>query len=172
VPASNRASGGFKVRKIGGWGAIALLGLATVGPAILGFPCEAADLPEAPTLAAALDAPSDLIPWDPEDVLLPRQEAPVPTGPSGLTSAAALWLIHKYQTGVSTHSIQRCPFHISCSNFALEAIKRHGFLVGLCMFVDRNLYRENPGAYAAYDLIETSAGALKLDDRFFLGDLK
>jgi hypothetical protein len=43
-------------------------------------------------------------------------------------------------------------------------------VLGICFFIDRNLYRENPGVFQHYGLVRLSLGRLKLDDRFFLGD--
>ena len=79
-----------------------------------------------------------------------------------------LGLIRWYQRDISTRSISRCPFSISCSNYAARAVERHGLLVGVCLFIDRNLYRENAGMVARYSLVEGADGALRLDDGFFL----
>lgn len=73
-----------------------------------------------------------------------------------------------YQESIGPRSISRCPFAISCSNYALQAVHLHGPVVGIMYFIDRNLYRENPGTPYMYPLIETESRVLKLDDSYFL----
>ena len=90
--------------------------------------------------------------------------------PSSVFEDAVTGLIGFYQQKIGSQSIDRCPFWPSCSNFALQAIHRHGVVLGICYFIDRNLYRENPGVFQRYGLARLSLGRLKLDDRFFLGD--
>jgi hypothetical protein len=81
-----------------------------------------------------------------------------------LADKAIVW----YQHDVSPSSIDRCPFLISCSHYAQRAIAAYGFLKGLCLFIDRNLYRENMEMFRLYALIQKQNGTLKLDDSFFL----
>ncbi len=76
-------------------------------------------------------------------------------------------LISYYQSNISPLSIDRCPFEISCSNYAKEAISRHG-IIGLIMFTDRYFYRENVAAYQNYKIIERKNRILKLDDKIYL----
>jgi putative component of membrane protein insertase Oxa1/YidC/SpoIIIJ protein YidD len=83
---------------------------------------------------------------------------------------AVTGLIGFYQRQIGPQSVDRCPFWPSCSNFALQAIDRYGVIVGICFFIDRNLYRENPGVFQNYGLVRLSFGRLKLDDRYFLGE--
>jgi putative component of membrane protein insertase Oxa1/YidC/SpoIIIJ protein YidD len=77
-------------------------------------------------------------------------------------------LIRFYQTKISTQSISRCPFYISCSNYAYLSIKKHGLILGICYFIDRNFYRENISSNYQYGLRETEYGILKLDDSFYI----
>lgn len=77
-------------------------------------------------------------------------------------------LIEFYQRKIAPQSISRCPFYISCSNYAYQALKKYGLIVGICIFIDRYFYRENPGSYLHYELRETESGVLKLDDAFYL----
>ena len=108
----------------------------------------------------------DLEPWEPEDAgLAPGMQT---ERPRTLTQAIGLELIHWYQRDIATRSVSRCPFLISCSNYAARAVERHGLLAGICFFIDRNLYRENAGMAARYSLVEGPDGALRLDDGFFL----
>jgi len=111
----------------------------------------------------------DLEPWETED--LQKQDhsgvRSIPN-PARLPRALSLRLIRWYQRDIATRSIPRCPFSPSCSNFAVQAIERYGLLSGLCLFIDRNLYRENPQIYDLYNLVQISHGILKLDDQYFL----
>ena len=77
-------------------------------------------------------------------------------------------LIGFYQNKISTRSISRCPFCISCSNYAYLAINKYGLLLGICFFIDRNFYRENIASFYHYELRENDYGVLKLDDSFYL----
>jgi len=79
-------------------------------------------------------------------------------------------LISFYQQDVSTQSVSRCPFLISCSYYTHLAIDNHGFLVGILYFIDRNQYRENIEIRQHYFIKELTVGVLKLDDSFFLFD--
>lgn len=92
---------------------------------------------------------------------------PPATPDFSLLKEIAEGLISIYQREISPHSISRCPFSISCSAFAKQAIDRYG-LLGLAKFIDRYYYRENREALVHYRLVEKSQGILKLDDSFFL----
>ncbi|MDI6766890.1 MAG: membrane protein insertion efficiency factor YidD [Bacteroidota bacterium] len=76
-------------------------------------------------------------------------------------------LISYYQSNISPLSINRCPFEISCSNYAKEVISKYG-IIGLIMFTDRYFYRENVGVFQNYKIIEKKDGILKLDDKIYL----
>jgi putative component of membrane protein insertase Oxa1/YidC/SpoIIIJ protein YidD len=110
-------------------------------------------------------------PWEAEDLGLGGYLEPPILNPQTLAKTVSTELIRWYRQSLSTNSIQRCPFYPSCSFFAEEAIDQHGFLIGLCLFIDRNLYRENPQMYQFYNLVAVGEGVLKLDDRYFL-DMK
>lgn len=73
-----------------------------------------------------------------------------------------------YQKKISTQSISRCPFYISCSNYAYLAVRKYGLLPGICFFIDRNFYRENIASFYYYRLRENRNGILKLDDSLYL----
>lgn len=77
-------------------------------------------------------------------------------------------LIRLYEQKISTQSISRCPFYISCSKYAHQAVRKYGVLIGICLFIDRHFYRENSMIYRHYKLRETDTGVLKLDDSFYL----
>ena len=87
-------------------------------------------------------------------------------------SAMDVWLakalIRFYQTDIGPNSISRCPFLVSCSNFAMQAIEKYGFFPGILLFIDRIYYRENSAAYLFYPKKRNSGLFLRLDDRYFL----
>ena len=136
-------------------GALGLMEVSTT-------PCFGQDLPN------RLERTSDLEPWEPEDLIPASYPIPEIVHPARLPKVLCLKLIHWYQADISPRSIERCPFSPSCSNFAEQAIEQHGFLLGLCLFIDRNIYRENPQISQLYELIQLPNGQLKLDDFYFL----
>jgi putative component of membrane protein insertase Oxa1/YidC/SpoIIIJ protein YidD len=107
----------------------------------------------------------DFGPWEAEDSQ-PHQFEQRTIQPAN----TALRLIRFYQERIAPKSIRRCPFHISCSAFAYTAIKKHGLFLGICYFIDRNLYRENPGITRHYRTIISEEGTYKLDDDFYLNN--
>lgn len=107
-------------------------------------------------------------PWESEDISLSEAYLPLPPTQSGLGQFVGEKLIYWYQNRLSRRSIHRCPYLISCSNYTLRAIQENGLGMGILQFIDRNLYRENPGIWQYYPLVETSDRGLKLDDTFYL----
>lgn len=101
-------------------------------------------------------------PWDRETV---RED-------SNLAGLRKIFFAEKlldwYQKKVSTQSISRCPFAISCSDYTRRAIRKHGLIIGTAYFIDRNFYRENVESYRWYPLLEFQGGILKLDDAYYL----
>jgi len=89
---------------------------------------------------------------------------------SGFFRTPVLSLIHYYQQHISPNSIQRCPFEISCSHFAEEAVQRYGVTGGLIRTIDRYYYRENRQAFAIYERVDGGEGRLLLDDAAYLLD--
>lgn len=59
-------------------------------------------------------------------------------------------LIHIYQRGISPLTPPRCRFIPTCSNYALEAVEKHGALKGSALAVWRIL-RCNPFGKGGYD---------------------
>ena len=112
------------------------------------------------------------VPWEPEDLPVgdpTRFRSPPPT----LLKSLARPAIQFYRRRIASQSIDRCPFHISCSHFAEKAVERFGFVRGVALFIDRHFFREHAGALKAYPLRETWRNnriKLKLDDSFYLSD--
>ena len=103
--------------------------------------------------------------WEPEDITLPTARS---FPQLSLGRLIADRMIQFYQKKIGPNSISRCPFHISCSNYAQQAIKKYGLVLGISVFIDRYFYREHPGSFWHYGLKESENGVLKLDDSFFL----
>ena len=62
----------------------------------------------------------------------------------------ALFFIRLYQYTVSPLIGPRCRFYPTCSNYAIEAIKRYGFVKGSCLAMWR-LLRCHPGSKGGFD---------------------
>lgn len=60
-----------------------------------------------------------------------------------------LWLIRGYQLAISPMLGNRCRFHPSCSDYAIEALRRHGVFKGLWLAVRRvgSCHPWHPGGY-------------------------
>jgi len=74
----------------------------------------------------------------------PSDPAPVPVTPRFLTDSTAantcrIWLGF-YQHGMRAVSHSKCPMEPSCSNYAIQAIHKHGPLIGIMMTGDRLLH--------------------------------
>ena len=51
-----------------------------------------------------------------------------------------LWLVKLYKNTISSVDSDRCPSFPSCSEYSLNAFRKHGFLIGWLMTVDRLLH--------------------------------
>jgi len=49
---------------------------------------------------------------------------------SAVLAKPLIWLVRGYQLAISPFLPPSCRFHPSCSNYALEALQRHGALKG------------------------------------------
>ena len=154
-PSSARRVVTFRARRL-------LAGLLVIGVWIVALPARGGVGDE----RHADRSSEEVGPWEPEDLWALSDSGPAP--PLTLSKAVGLSLIQWYQRKIATRSVSRCPFAISCSHYAALAVQRHGLLGAACLFIDRNLYRENPGMGARYPLVEQADGTLKLDDRFFI----
>ena len=59
-------------------------------------------------------------------------------------------IIKFYQKNISPLKRSKCPYYPTCSNYGLEAIKKHGALKGGCLTIWRIL-RCNPFSKGGYD---------------------
>jgi hypothetical protein len=60
-----------------------------------------------------------------------------------------IWLVRVYQYAISPMLGRSCRFHPSCSEYAVEALQRHGALRGLWLAVRRvgRCHPWHPGGY-------------------------
>ena len=67
----------------------------------------------------------------------------------GILAAPVVALIRVYQYALSPMLGARCRFAPSCSDYAIEALRRHGFLKGLWLAVRRvgRCHPWHPGGY-------------------------
>jgi Putative membrane protein insertion efficiency factor len=114
--------------------------------------------PEAPATSEA--------PWEAEDIAQRPAQEPPPSLAFGPISLGLVEAVHFYQEEIGTKSISRCPYLVSCSNFALLAVRREGFW-GLLKFVDRFFYRENASVFSIYPRRVVPSGIIKHDDAAF-----
>ncbi|MDD4310826.1 MAG: membrane protein insertion efficiency factor YidD, partial [Candidatus Cloacimonetes bacterium] len=70
-----------------------------------------------------------------------------------MATNVSLDLLKYYKKSIRPKSIERCMFHISCSNYAKQNIENKGFIPGLISFVDRHFYREHSAASTYYSWI-------------------
>jgi hypothetical protein len=117
-----------------------------------------------PLLLVAQDTASIVDAWDPQEINFIRRDTPKPLS---IFTDISNSLISFYQKEISTGSVSRCPFTISCSVFCQRAINRYG-IFGIPLFIDRYFYRENIDSFSHYKLIQIKNGVLKLDDELFL----
>ncbi len=71
-----------------------------------------------------------------------------------LQDAYTLFFIF-YKTFISAQDAARCMFYPSCSEYALQAIGKHGFIIGILMTADR-LMRCNPFSAKNYPVYNNS----------------
>jgi len=87
---------------------------------------------------------------------------------TGLPVALAVSLIRLYQVSVSPLLGRRCRFYPSCSEYAIEALRRKGLLVGSAKALWRLMrcHPFNPGGYDPVEKEEASgSGTCDGDER-------
>jgi len=67
----------------------------------------------------------------------------------GFVLRPVVWLIRAYQYAISPLLGNRCRFHPSCSDYAIEALDRHGFARGVWLAIRRvgRCHPWHPGGY-------------------------
>jgi hypothetical protein len=100
-------------------------------------------------------------PWDAP--LVRVSPPPAPSLALGPLSEALTSSIRFYQREIGPNSIARCPYAVSCSNFALRVTRDYGFF-GLPLFLDRYFFRENGEIPRHYPRVRLAGGVVRFDD--------
>ena len=67
-----------------------------------------------------------------------------------MLSKVMIFLIRCYQKGISPYIGAHCKYTPTCSQYAIEAIKKYGCIYGICLAIWRIL-RCNPWSKGGYD---------------------
>lgn len=51
-----------------------------------------------------------------------------------------LWMLTFYQKGIGPVVSGRCPMHPTCSQYSVDAIRKHGPVIGIIMTADRMIH--------------------------------
>ena len=65
------------------------------------------------------------------------REAELPAEPTSLAARVLEAPVRFYQLRISPHDGPRCPLYPTCSDYARQALRRHGAVMGTLMTVDR-----------------------------------
>lgn len=106
-----------------------------------------------PAAASAADLPWG--PWSVNDdapVLMMKAdrrtarpvEKPAPT----VAATPFLWLLSFYQTAIGPTVSGRCPMYPTCSQYSVEAVRKHGPAIGIVMTADRLIHEMDEQKYA------------------------
>ena len=106
--------------------------IASIGLAV---PCYSAD-----------DKP--FAPWDFNNPTSERKETPAVETDASVCGNLLIQAIRFYQHHVSPVIGDRCQMYPSCSSYAIEAIKKHGCLIGSVMTSDRLIHEANETDHA------------------------
>lgn len=88
-------------------------------------------------MVAAHAADSPFLPWDHDG----RQiEAAAGAAESSAGSAFLLGALYIYRNYVSPVNGDRCPMIPTCSSYAVQAVRKHGFFLGIMMTADRLMH--------------------------------
>lgn len=79
-----------------------------------------------------------------------RRTSPVPLTRPERTVAATpfLWLLTFYQKTIGPVNSGRCPMYPTCSQYSVEAIRKHGPVAGIVMTADRIIHELDEQNYA------------------------
>jgi hypothetical protein len=73
-----------------------------------------------------------------EEEISRQSDSPSSEEVSGFNPAQ--WLLSIYKNHISPVNADRCPSYPSCSSYAEQAMKKHGFFMGWIMTVDRLIH--------------------------------
>lgn len=102
--------------------------------------------------------------------LPPPGEAPL--GSTNPAAVALTWAVRGYQHTVSRVDGDRCPSYPTCSQYAVQALRQHGPLLGTALTAGRLISEADEAAFAARIRID---GRWRIysplhDDLAFLGE--
>lgn len=95
------------------------------------------------------DAPALVLPADREQS---RRDQAEPQ-PTGIAATPFLWLLTFYQKAIGPVNRGRCPMYPTCSQYSVQAIKKHGPVVGIIMTADRLIHERDEQLYAPLEKI-------------------
>ncbi len=75
-----------------------------------------------------------------------RREEKVP----GIAATPFLWLLKIYQNFISPVKGDRCPLYPTCSQYSVEALQKHGPVIGIIMTADRLIHESDEPAFVPY----------------------
>jgi len=78
-------------------------------------------------------------------------------------SIPARWLIRIFQRYISPVDGASCSFYPSCSSYGLQAIEKHGVLIGIPMATERIIRNHHPNNPARYPVSEIGRHFYYLD---------
>lgn len=64
-----------------------------------------------------------------------------------------LWVLRFYQTVISPLDGNRCPLYPTCSEYSVQAIRKHGPVIGVVMTADRLLHEADEQRIAPLDKV-------------------
>jgi putative membrane protein insertion efficiency factor len=121
---------------------LALLVMAPIITAFIGLAVPCLCMDEKP-----------FVPWDFNNPASAREETPALETDASSCGYLLIQAIRFYKHHVSPVIGDRCQMYPSCSSYAVEAIKKHGCLIGSVMTSDRLIHEANETDHAP--LIET-----------------
>jgi hypothetical protein len=83
-----------------------------------------------------------------EDVPLYRDDADISHNNGMLYTRYPLNIAKRIYGAISRVDGNRCPMYPTCSHYSIEAIEKHGFLIGIIMTCDRLIHESNEMDYA------------------------
>lgn len=89
--------------------------------------------------------------WDPPG--WKKDPAPEESRSTSPAALSALWGLAFYRTFISPVDGERCPSYPSCSTYAVEAVGRHGFLLGILLTGGRLVAEADEAAFSPRILV-------------------
>lgn len=95
------------------------------------------------------DAPGLLTPADREPSLHVHRDGTE----HSVAATPFLWLLGFYQTVISPLDGDRCPMYPTCSQYSVQAIRKHGPIIGVVMTADRLIHEADEQRFAPLDKV-------------------